>query len=345
MTSTTPKQFSFKDIITAIRKKSFAPIYVLHGEESYYIDEIVNLLQDTVVEKDFQDFDMTVMYGADSTIESLSNSARRYPMFSKYQLVILKEAQSMRDIKNQFEKLESYSQHPVSTTVLVITYKNEAIKSSNKFLKSVIKSGGVVFESKQVKDWQIEPLIEQFCKSKGVGIDRKSVEMLKNFIGTDLKRLFGEIDKLIVACNQSAITPELIEKNIGISKDFNNFELIKALSLRQYAKAIQIVHYFKSNPKQNPTIVTAPVLFNFFSNLLLAYYSKDKTDRGLMQSLRFKSPIQLTDIKAAMPKYNARKCLNIIREIRKFDRLNKGIGSTQDEYALLKELIYKIFTS
>lgn len=341
------QQYTYNEIITDIRKKQFAPIYVLMGEESYFIDEISELLQNNVVSEEEKDFNLSIFYGADANVDVVTNVCRRFPVMAERQLVMLKEAQTLHDAKNQLEKLQSYASNPVKSTVLVVTYKGEAIKVTSKLLKETIKNNGVVFESAKVRDHQLETIISNYCSSRKIQIDNKSKSILKDYIGTDLKRLFSEIDKLIVAIGSGTrtICPEDIERNIGISKDFNNFELIKALAQRDYSKAMQIINYFEKNPKQNPVQKTIPLLFNFFSNLLLAYFSPDKSEQGILQQLRFKSSYALSDIKIAMPKYNYLACIKIISNIREFDTKSKGINSAQKEFELLKELIFKIFTA
>lgn len=342
-------QTTYNELVTNIRKRHFAPIYLLCGEESYYIDSLADLLYESVVKEDERDFNCTVLYGSDSTIESVINASRQFPLMSELQLVMLKESQTMTDVKTQFEKLDSYVSHPVKTTVLVITFKGDCQKVS-KLAKTVLKIGGIVFESNKLKDWQLgqlDGIINEYCKSKHLRIDGKSIAMLKEFIGADLKRLFSEIDKLgIVSGEDKVISPTLIEKNIGISKDYNNFELVKMIANRRYDKSMQIVDYFEHNPKQNPLVVTTSVLFNFFSNLLLSHYSKDKSEQGLMSTLRLKSSMALNDVKSGLANYNARSCISAISSIREFDCKIKGIGvgTSKNEYSYLKELIYKIFT-
>lgn len=341
---TTAKGASYSNIIADIRKRQFAPIYLLSGPESYFIDRITDLLRQTVVPEDAADFDLTVMYGADSDAVAVVNEARRFPMMSDRQLVILREAQAMRDAKNQLEKIASYAAAPSPSTVLVIAFKGDPFKASSALVKNAVKNGAVLFESKKPGDWQLEKYLDDYCRERKVPIDHASAALLVSSIGNDLSRLFSEVDKLLVSAQGAAITPELIERNIGISKDFNNFELVAAISKRDYPKASRIVRYFESNPKSNPTIVTATVLFNFFSNLLLAHYAPDKSERGLMMQLKFHSPFQLTDINRAMPLYKAGNCIRIIHAIREFDCHIKGIGSVEKDYDLLKELIYQIFT-
>lgn len=343
-TKSSAKGATYTQIITDIRKRQYAPLYLLGGPEAFFIDKITDLLQQTVVADEARDFDLTVLYGSDSNAQSVVNNARRFPMMSDRQLVILREAQSMHDSKNQLEKLASYAAAPSATSVVVIAYKGDSFKASSALVKNAVKGGAVVFDSQKPKDWQLEKYVEDYCHDCKVGIDHASTSLLVSSIGNDLTRLFSEVDKLIISAGGASITPELIEKNIGISKDFNNFELVAAISQRNYPKASQIIRYFESNPKPNPTIVTATVLFNFFSNLLLAHYAPEKTERGLMAQLKFHSPYQLTDIGRAMPLYSAGSCIRIIHAIREFDCRSKGIGSVEKDYDLLKELVFKIFT-
>lgn len=334
----------YTQIITDIRKRVYAPLYILSGPEPYFIDRITDLLQNTLITEEASCFDLTVMYGSDSDATSVINEARRFPMMSDKQLVVLREAQSMRDAKRQLEKMAAYAATPSPCSVLVIAFKGDAIKSTSNLIKNAVKAGAVVFESQKPKDWQLEKYVTEYCSEHRIGIDRASAALLVSSIGNDLARLFSEIDKLIISANGNAITTELIERNIGISKEFNNFELIAAISQRNYPKAMQIVKYFASNPKQNPTIVTGTVIFNFFSNLLLAHYSQDKSERGLMTQLSFHSPYQLTDINRGLPQYSAASCMRIIHAIREFDCRSKGIGSAEKDYDLLQELVFKIFT-
>lgn len=336
---------TYPQIIADIRKRQIAPIYILSGEEGYFIDKIAELLEKMLVTDDSCDFDFTVVYGADADGTGVVNEARRFPMMSDKQLVILREAQSMRDARNQLEKMASYAASPSPSSVLVICFKGDVIKSTSSFVKKTIASGGVVFESNKPKDWQLENFVTDYCKERKVTIDRNATALLVSSIGNDLSRLFSEIDKLLIASDKGTpITPEVIEKNIGISKDFNNFELVAAISGRNFPKAMQIVNYFKSNPKQNPTIVTGTILFNFFSNLLLAHYAPEKSERGLMAQLKFRSPYQLIDINRGLPNYGAWSCTRIVHAIREFDCRSKGIGSVEDSYDLLRELVFKIFT-
>lgn len=343
--STSGRTFTYLDIAADIRAGRFAPVYLLQGEEPYYIDKLADLLSTKVVpDSDARDFDMYSFFGADGNVKKVIDTARQFPVMGNRQLVVLREAQAMQNARNELEKIAPYAKAPVSTTVLVIAFKSEPLKATSSLVKNIKQAGGVVFESIKAKEWQLGALIEEYCKEARMQIEAKAVEMLKEYIGSDLSRLFGEIDKLAVATNRAAITPETIERNIGISKDFNNFELISALASRDYAKCMRIIDYFERNPKQNPVVMTTSLLFRFFSNLMLAHYSPDKSERGLMGQLGFHSPYQLKEINRGVKNFSARSCLSIIHAIRILDCRSKGIGSMQKDYSLLKEFIYQAFT-
>lgn len=346
MAKSTGKTYSYTDIMADIRIGKFAPIYLLQGEESYFIDKLVAAFAEKVVpDKEARDFDLYNFYGADTDIRKVIDTSMQFPLMGDHQLVMLREAQSMANARNEIEKLAAYAGHAVPSTVLVISLKSSPLKATSNLIKTIKSAGGVVFTSEKVKEWQMDKLIRDYCKERQTAIDEKSVQMLKEFIGTDLSRVFSEIDKLSVATGNAPITPESIEKNIGISKDFNNFELITALSRKDYGKCMRIVDYFEKNPKNNPVTVTVGLLYRFYSNLMLAFYAPEKTERGLMTQLDFHSKYQLIDINEALKRYSAMSCFKIIHELRILDCRSKGIGSMQKDYSLLKEFIYKTFIS
>lgn len=339
------RTYTYQDLASEVRAGRFAPVYLLQGEEPYYIDKLMELLSAKVVrDEEARDFDLHNFFGADADLRRVIDTARQFPLMGEHQLVCLREAQSMDRARAELEKLAAYVKNPVATTVLAIGFKAEPLKSTSELVKAIKGVGGVVFESQKAKEWQLGPIITQHCKEEGIQIDSKAVEMLKEYIGTDLARLFGEIDKLMVATNKAPVTPESIERNIGFSKDFNNFELVSAIATRDYPRAMRIADYFERNPKQNPVIMSTSILFRFFSNLMLAHYAPEKTERGLMAQLGFHSPYQLKEINVGIRNYNARSCMNIIHALRVLDCRSKGIGSAQKDYFLLKEFIYQAFT-
>lgn len=332
---------SYRDIINAVKQKCFAPVYLLMGEESYYIDRVSEYIADNVLTEDEKGFNQHIIYCTrDTNVADIINYAKRYPMMSEYQIIIVKEAQNLLKI----DELVYYVQNPLNTTILVICYKNGSIDKRKKIV-SVIDKIGVVFESSKLRESQLPSFINEYVKRKGKVIDERSVLMLVESIGSDLNRMAGELDKLVITLPPGfdRITPELIEKNIGISKDFNNWELRNAIIKKDVLKANQIINYFENNEKANPPIVTLSMLFNFFSNLMLAYYAPVKTEQGMCEQLDFKNPWQLKDYTTAMHSFSAMKTMNIIGKIRETDAKMKGVGKGNiNDGDLVKELVYYI---
>lgn len=337
---------TFREIMTAINHGTFAPVYILMGDEPYYLDRITDALEQQVVSPEDRDFNSYIYYGADAQIDVVAAAAQQYPVMAPRQLVILKEAQGMAQAKSALDKLAPYVSRPTLTTVFAIVYKGETLNATSQLIKAANASGALIFKSQKLRDYQMATPIKDYCASKGVGIDDKSVGMLVEYLGTTLSKVFGEIDKLIVAGGENVkrISPLLIEENIGISKDFNNFELTNAIVSRDYPKAMRIVDYFSRNPKTNPTVITSSMLFNLFTKIITILFLKDKSDASIMQALQLKSAYQLKDLKAGLAAYPGDRSLKIVSAIREFDCKSKGIGSFQNEYELLKELIFKIFT-
>ncbi|MDE6741297.1 MAG: DNA polymerase III subunit delta, partial [Muribaculaceae bacterium] len=342
------KELSYRDVLDGIKKKNFSSIYLLMGEEPYYIDLIVDALETNVVKEENRAFDQLVYYGADSDIETIMASARQYPVMGDRQLVILKEAQTCPGSKAQLDKLASYVSHPNPNGVFVLAYKGDNLSSTSALMKTATKAGDsvTVFKSPKIRDYQLPGPIKDYCRQKKVAIDEGAVQILIEYIGNSLQKLFGEIDKLIVGAGPGTIriTAEMVEENIGISKEFNNFELTKAVSAKDYPKTLRILDYFRKNPKNNPTVMTTAILQRFFSQIVVAHFTTDKTDRGLMDVLQIKTPYALREIKDGLRMYTPRQSLAAISALRDFDCKSKGIGSLQNEYDLQRELIFKIFT-
>ncbi|MEJ8763017.1 DNA polymerase III subunit delta [Phocaeicola sp. HCN-40430] len=334
------KEVTYEEIVRNLKNEVYSPIYFLMGEEDYYIDRISDYLVNHALTETEKEFNLTVLYGADTDIATVINAAKRYPMMSKYQVVVVKEAQHLRNI----EELTYYLQKPLASTILVFCYKHGALDRRKK-ITAEIEKAGVLFESKKLKEAQLPGFISSYLKRKQVEIEPKASEMMAEFVGADLNRMAGELEKLIITlpAGQKRITPELIERNIGISKDYNNFELRNALIAKDVLKANLIVKYFEENPKNNPLQVTLAVLFNFFANLMLAYYAPEKTDQGIAAQLGLRSPWQSKDYMIAMQKYSGVKVMQIIGAIRECDAKSKGIGnpSTPDG-ELLRSLVYMI---
>ncbi|MCI5742170.1 MAG: DNA polymerase III subunit delta [Bacteroides sp.] len=334
------KEITYEEIVRNLKNRVYSPVYFLMGEEDYYIDRISDYIMDTVLSEVEKEFNLTVLYGADTDMAGVINAAKRYPMMSEHQVIVVKEAQGLKGM----EDLVYYLQKPLLSTILVFCYKHGTLDRRKK-ITAEIEKAGVLFESKKLKDTQLPGFISSFLKRKKVEIEPKASEMIAEFVGTDLNRLAGELEKLIITLPPGAtrITPEQIERNIGISKDYNNFELRSALIEKDVLKANRIVKYFNDNPKNNPLQLTLAVLFNFFSNLMLAYYAPEKTEQGIAAQLGLRSPWQSREYMAAMRRYKGIKVMQIIEAIRTCDAKSKGIdNSSMSDGDLLKELVYVI---
>ena len=334
----------FRELISNIQRGEYAPVYLLMGDEDYYIDRIVDALEASVVPEEERDFNSATYYGADTDVMQVISRAQQFPLMSDRQLVMLKEAQAMEKAKTRIETLESYVRHINPNTVLVITFKGDSLAATSKFVKAVTANGGVVFRSDRLKDYQLPEPLADYCREKRVRIDEKSSALLCEYIGSPLSKLFGEVDKLIVAAGKDGkIDADLIEAVIGISKDYNPFELVKTISVKDFASSMKILDHLSRNPKQNPGIVVVATLFSYFSKLFIASIAKDKSDSGLMAELDLKTSYSLTDYKNGIRNYRPVVIDAIIHEIRDTDVKSKGVESNQKEYDLLKDLIFKIF--
>lgn len=333
-------EISCDEILKELKAKQYRSIYYLMGEESYYIDLITDYIADNVLTETEKEFNLTVIYGNETDIASVINAAKRYPMMSEHQVIIVKEAQNLANI----EELSYYLQKPQPSTILVICHKHGVLDRRKKIAGEIEKTG-ILFESKKLKDSQLPAFISAYMKRKGTDIEPKAASMLADFVGTDLSRLTGEMDKLVITLprGKTRVTPEQVEQNIGISKDYNNFELRGALVEKDVLKANKIIRYFEENPKTNPIQMTLAVLFGFFSNLMLAYYAPEKSEQGIAAFLGLKSPWQAREYQAAMHRYTGVKTMKIIEAIRLTDAKSKGVGnSSLDDGELLRELIFFI---
>lgn len=313
-----------REIVEQIRRQEYKPIYLLMGEEAYYIDRISEYIADNVLTKDEQDFNQTIIYCTRETaVADVINCARRYPMMAKHQVVIVKEAQNLLKI----DELAVYAQNPMETTILVICYKNGKVDGRKKLIPAVEKVG-VVFESPKLKDGMLPQFIADYLRRKQVSIEERACLMMAESVGADLNRMAGELDKLVLALptGQMRITPDLVEQHVGISKEFNLWELRTAVSNKDVAKVNKIIFYFDQNPKANSPVATVAMLFNFFAQLMLAYYSPDKTERGMMAQLDLRQNWQLREYTTAMRNYTALKTMRIIGKLRETDARLKGIN-------------------
>ncbi|WP_111309468.1 DNA polymerase III subunit delta [Confluentibacter sediminis] len=328
-----------KQLVTDIKNGNIKPIYFLMGEEPYYIDRISEFIEKNVLSEEEKGFNQMVLYGRDITIEDIVSNAKRYPMMAERQVIIVKEAQ---DLSRTIESLASYAANPQPTTVLVVNYKYKKIDKRKALYKAVNKIG-IIYESKKLYENQVADWIRRVLSAKNYTISPKAAQMLVEFLGTDLSKINNELEKLqIVLPKGSDITPEAIEQNIGISKDYNNFELQKAIGERNLLKAHKIVHYFGENPKDNPMVVTVSLLFNFFSQLLNFHGLNDKSPRSVASALKI-NPYFVNDYTNAARNYPMKKVSHIISVLREFDVKSKGVGANAvPQSDLLKELLVKI---
>lgn len=337
----------FRQIIQDIKKRKFAPIYLLMGEEPYYIDRIADILENTVVTEDDREFDQSTLYGADTNAAMVMEAAGQFPMMSDYRLVILKEAQAMVRAKTEMDKMKPYIGNPNPRTVLCIAFKGDKLNATSEIIKIAKKNPDiVVFDSPKIKENKLGEIIKDYCFANKIRIDEKAVQLLVANVGSSLTTLFSNIEKLQVALTgeEKKITADLVSDQIGISKEFNNFELISALSRRDYYQALNILKHFEENPKANPTIVTVSTIFAQFQKLLIAAFNTDKSDHGLMEALQLKNPYALRDIRTGLQNYNASQLVKAIRAIREFDTRSKGISSFQKEFPLMQELLLTLLT-
>jgi len=329
-----------KRILNNIKNRNLSPIYFLMGEEPFYIDAIADYISKKVLNEAEKGFNQMVLYGKDTSIDEIVSNAKRYPMMAEHQVVIVKEAQHL---SRTIEQLAVYAENPQTTTILVICYKYKKL-DKRKAVHKVLAKNGVVFESKKLYDNQVADWIKRFIAGKGYQITPKASALLVEFLGTDLSKISNELEKLfLVVDKQTEITPALIEKHIGISKDFNNFELKKAVGERDVKKATRIINYFAQNPKDNPFVVTITLLHSFFSQLLQYHGMNDHSPKAVAQALRV-SPYFVGEYQTAARNYPMRSVSRIVSGLRKLDLKGKGVGSQNiSQHDLLKELLAVLF--
>jgi DNA polymerase-3 subunit delta len=326
-------------IVKDINEKRIKPVYFLMGEEPYYIDKLSDYIEKNILTEEEKGFNQTILYGRDVEVEDIVSTCKRYPMMAEYQVVIVKEAQ---DLSKTISKLESYVANPTPSTILVVCYKYKTLDKRTTLSKSIPKTG-LLFESKKLYDTALPQWLKRVLSGKSLNIDHKASAMLIEFLGNDLSKIANEVDKLAIILPQGAtITPEIIEKNIGFSKDFNVFEFQKAIGSRNVPKAYTIAFYFHENPKDHNIIMITSLLFSFFSRLLQYHGLKDKSPRNAASVLRV-SPYHLTDYDVALQNYPMRKVSQIIAALRDLDVKSKGVGATLNNRELYKSALYAIF--
>lgn len=330
---------TYEEIVSDLKKRIFKPVYFLAGDEPYYVDLITDYIGEKVLSEEEKAFNQAIIYGEDTTVNSIIETARRFPMMASHQVVIVKEAQALKKI----EDLMVYLDKPLLSTILVINYKYKVIDKRTKLYKA-LDTQGVYFESMRLRDYQVPPWIERFLMTRGIKINPDASALLTEFLGTDLHKIVNELDKLLITipAGKPVITSSLIEKNIGISKDYNNFELQKALGEKNIYKANIIIQYFANNPKDNPVNLTMASLFSFFTKILTYHYLTDRSKNNVAAVLKI-NPFFVRDFETSAMKYSASKTVQIISLLRTYDMKTKGFGDVStDPGELLKELVYKI---
>ncbi|MFI3280747.1 MAG: DNA polymerase III subunit delta [Rikenellaceae bacterium] len=342
----------FARISSSVKARDFAPIYMLMGEESYFIDQLCDLLDASILSEDERAFNSMTLYGKDSEVGQVVNCCRQMPMMGERQVVILKEAQQLRSI----EKLSLYTSAPNPTTTLIICHKEKGLDKRSQLYKHCAAKG-VVFEAIRPRDYEIGPWLTDYITSRGCTIDNKALSMITENLGTDISKIANEITKLLLSlpAGTTKITDSDVEQNIGISKEFNNFELCRAVATRNFARALMIADHFARNPKDNPLLLTVMALFNQFKQLFVYNYlmwltkfrnAAPPSDNELMSKLNIRNIYAIGELRQVAPNWPNKKVFAILGFLREYDAKSKGIdtgGATDGE--LLRELLLKIFTA
>jgi len=334
------------ELLKDLKNRKYKPVYLLHGDEPYYIDEISDFVEHKVLSDAEKGFNQTVFYGKDTDVMAVLNASKRYPMMADYQVVLVKEAQDMKwgnedTDKKGINPLLAYLDNPLRSTILVFCYKYGKFDKRKKVYKAIEKNG-VIVESTPLYDNKVPGWIEDFVAAKAYKISQQATFMLAEYLGNDLSKIANELEKLMlnVVAGQE-ITLKLVQDNIGISREYNVFELQTALSKKDVLKANQIINYFEANPRSNPIVLVLGNLNNFFSKVLLYHYSKDRSPQNLARELGV-NPFFIKDYEQAARSYNYGKTMQIISYLRECDIKSKGVDSNTDHGGLMKELMFKI---
>ena len=336
------KSDTFEGIMADLKAGKYLPLYYLMGDEPYYIDKIADFIAEHALKPEERDFNQTIMFGSDVNAAQVADVARRYPMMAERQVVIVKEAQNIK----QTDQLEKYFKQPMASTVLVMCHKNGTVDGRKREYVKAIKQAGLLYESKKLRERDLLPFIEKYLSAREVSIDPKSSQMIADAIGADLSRLTGELDKVILSLPEQSrrVTPQIVEDQIGVSKDFNAFELRDAIVNRNVYKANQIIKYFDENPKAGSIYAFLPMLFNFFQNLIIAFYSPNRqSQEAVAEWLELRSSWAAKDYMTGMRNFSAMKVMQIIDKIREIDAKSKGLDNPNTPPGeLMKELIFYI---
>lgn len=333
---------TFDSIMRDLKARKFSPIYILMGEESYYIDQISDYIASNVLQPDEQDFNQSVVFGSDLNASRIVDLAKGYPMMAQYRVVIVKEAQNIRST----EPIEKYLEKPVPSTILVFCHKNGSIDRRKKLIPKAQACGAVIFESRKLYDNELPGFIESYLAKQQATIEPKAAMMIADHIGSDLNRLTSEIDKVLISLpeHDRRVTPDIVEKQIGVSKEFNAFELREAIVNKRIYKTNQIIKYFDSNPKAGSIFAFLPLLFSYFQNLMIAHYAPDKSSaNAIAKHLDLRSGWGAKDYLTGMRNYSALKTMQIISKLREIDARSKGLDNPNTDVGdLMKELIFFI---
>jgi DNA polymerase-3 subunit delta len=330
--------FTYDQIISDLKNKKYYPVYILSGEEPYFIDSISDYIEEHVLGPAEKDFNQTIAYGSDIDIQTLVSTAKRFPMMSEYQVVIVREAQEIKNI----EDLAAYVEKPLKSTILVICYKYKKL-DGRKALSKLVDKTGVLFECKKIYDNQLPAWISTYVQGLGYRIDPKASALIADHVGSDVSRIVQEIGKLVINVKGGTIiTDDHVEQNIGISKEFNVFELQKALGEKNVYRSNLIAYNLSSNPRENPLVMIVPILFSYFSKLLIYHQLKDNSRDGVAKGLKV-NPFFVQDYVRAGANYPMGKLVKVISLLREYDLKAKGVDSANvGEADLLKEMIYRI---
>jgi DNA polymerase-3 subunit delta len=342
----------FEEIMGRLKKKDFSPVYLLHGEESFYIDRIADQLVELALDESEKSFNLTIFYGKDADANQIADTARRYPVMAERQVVVLKEAQQMKDL----DALDKYFQKPVPSTVLVVCHKHGKVDGRKKTAKTIAEKG-VVFESKKLYDNQVPAWIADYLKARGRQMEPEAGQLLAEYLGTDLSKIGNELDKLLLNLPAGAVvTKKAVADNIGMSKEFNVFELQSALAEKNAGKAVRIGKYFAANPKENPLVKVIGSLSSFFTTLYVAQFLRQAADREMVIGLFVPDPKpadlqsgwqrltwKLREYKTALKHYDLRQTEQAIAVLREYDLKSKGLGSDSTEDGeLMVEMLWKL---
>jgi len=329
---------TYESILSDLKKRAFKPVYVLSGEEPYYIDALAEYIEKNVLQDQEKEFNQSILYGADLNAPTLVSYLKRYPMMAEYQVIIVREAQEMKDV----DELEAYMEKPMKTSILVLCYKHKKFDQRKKIALHVAKNGELLV-TKKLYDNQVPDWISQYLKREGYTIDPKAAAMVAEYVGTDLSHIVMELGKLRISLPAGThVTDKIVEQNIGISKEYNVFELQKALGDKNIFKSNQIAHYLMANPKDNPIVMIIPILYKFFAQLMIYHALEDKSRASAAAALGV-SPYFIQDYQKAASNYTIKRLARVFDLLHEYDLKSKGIISTNaDEPGLLQELIWKI---